>query len=96
MGVYIKDMELPIDGNETIIRIQPDGTILDQYGHHLAITAISVPPHGDLIDRDALEKEAQKRMLICGKNDNQFQMPYEIMRAIALAPTVIPAEEGET
>jgi hypothetical protein len=46
MGVYIKGMEMPIDGNETIIRIQPDGTVLDQYGHHLAITAVPVPPHG--------------------------------------------------
>lgn len=49
-GVYIKgSMELPMDGNETIIRIQPDGTVLDQYGHHLAITAVPVPPHGRLI-----------------------------------------------
>lgn len=56
---------------------------------------VPVQPHGDLIDRDALEKDAQKRMLICIKNDNQFQKPYEIMRAIETAPTIIPAEEGE-
>lgn len=55
---------------------------------------IEVPPHGDLIDRDALEQDAQKRMLMCDKND-QFQKPYEVMRAIALAPTIIEAE-GET
>lgn len=51
-------------------------------------------PHGRLTDADALEQDAQKRMLICNKNDNQFQKPYEVMRAIALAPTIIPAEEG--
>lgn len=48
-----------------------------------------------LIDADALEKEAQKRMSICNKYDNQFQKPYEIMRAIACAPTIIPASEEE-
>lgn len=55
---------------------------------------ISVPPHGDLIDRYALEEEAQKRLLMCNKNDSQFQKPYEVMRAIALAPTIIPEDES--
>ena len=50
-------------------------------------------PHGRLIDADALENEAQMRLLQCNKYDNQFQKPYEVMRAIALAPTIIPAEE---
>ncbi len=57
--------------------------------------AVLVPPHGRLIDADALEQDAQKRMLMCNKNDNQFQKPYEVMRAISLAPTVIEAEENE-
>ena len=58
---------------------------------------IEIPDqHGRLVDADVLEKDAQKRMLICDKYDNQFQKPYEIMRAIALAPTIIPADEGET
>ena len=56
---------------------------------------VPVPPHGRLIDADALELDAQKRMLLCAKNNNQFQKPYEVMRAIALAPTIIPAWEGE-
>lgn len=52
MGIYLPNMEMPKDGNETIIRIQPDGTVLDQYRHHLAITAVPVQPHGRLIDAD--------------------------------------------
>ena len=55
-------------------------------------SALTVPSHGRLIDADALELDSQKRLLICDKNDNQFQRPYEVIRAIALAPTVIPAE----
>lgn len=58
MGVYISSMELPSDENETIIRIQSDGTILDQYGHHLAITAISVPKFSDIgFDSDDVWKK---------------------------------------
>jgi hypothetical protein len=42
MSVLIKGMKMPENGNETIIRIQPNGTILDQYGHHLIIKAVHV------------------------------------------------------
>lgn len=54
---------------------------------------IEVPKHGRLIDADALENEARMRLLECNKYDNQFQKPYEVMRAIALAPTIIESEE---
>ena len=57
---------------------------------------IELPPHGDLIDRDMLEQEAQKRLLECKKHDNEFRKPYEIMNAIALAPTIIPSDKEET
>lgn len=57
MGVYIEGAELPMEGNEIIIRIQPDGSILDQYGHHLSLKAIFVPKHGDLVDRDEIKFE---------------------------------------
>lgn len=93
MGIYIKGFKMPEGGYRTI------EIAYDADGHPMAITdggdvfdVIPVPAHGRLIDADELEKEAQKRMLICSKNDNQFQKPYEIMRAIALAPTIIPAE----
>ena len=55
---------------------------------------IEIPDkHGRLIDVDALEQDAQKRLLVCNKYDDQFQKPYEVMRAIALAPTIIENEE---
>ena len=53
-GLYLPGVEMPTEGNETIIRIQPGGIVLDQYGHHLAITAISVPEHGRLIDESMI------------------------------------------
>ena len=86
MGVYLPNMEMPIDGNETIIRIQPDGTVLDQYGHHLAITAAPVPPHGRLIDADELFKEMERK----GWFDNADRDKAEDL--VLAAPTVIPAD----
>ena len=53
---------------------------------------IPIQPHGRLIDADALEQEAQERLLECDKYDNQFQKPFEIMRAIRLAPVIIAAD----
>ena len=54
---------------------------------------VPIPPHGRLIDADALENEVQMRLLECNKYGNQFQRPYEVLRAIALAPTIIPASK---
>lgn len=83
MSILIKGMQMPKDGNETIIRILPDGTVLDQYGHHLAITAVPVPPHGRLIDADALAAKCDEPYWCVWRSD------------IDDAPTIIPAEEGE-
>lgn len=89
MSILINSMEMPTDGNETIIRIQSDGTVLDQYGHHLAITAIPVPPHGDLIDRNALKRHTATEWF-CGRK--RVNVPW---KAVADAPTIIPADPAE-
>lgn len=96
MSILILGMEMPKD-REINLRIDEKGEVY-VYGSYPTELhkAVPVPPHGRLIDADALEQDAQKRLLMCNKNDNQFHKPYEIMRAIALAPTIIPAEEGET
>ena len=90
MNVLIKGMEMPKEGNETIIRILPDGTVLDQYGHHIGITATPIPPHGRLIDADVL----------IGKVNNGYycedlcQFVYAVgEQEIKDEPTVIEAEE---
>ena len=108
MGVYIKNMEMPSSCDECELctcYVLEDGTeenyrcVITFYPihefdeRHEYCPLVSVPPHGRLIDADALEQDTQKRLLICNKNGNQFQKPYEVMRAIALAPTIIEAEE---
>ncbi len=58
---------------------------------------VSVPPHGRLIDADAVFKQLQKQAMSVWGNDNpRYQIVLEVMDAIRFAPTIIPAEEGET
>jgi len=54
MGVYIKGMEMPRRG--MVVNIYGDGRVtnhFDEFGKTIG-KAVSTPPHGDLIDRDAL------------------------------------------
>lgn len=107
MSVLIKGMEMPkscigcqfgsiesCDETEPLkIRCTIHGDFAHEVDWHEVCPLVEVPtPHGRLIDADALENEAQMRLLECNKYDNQFQKPYEVMRAIALAPTIIESE----
>lgn len=61
MGVYIKNMEMPTDHPLWIV-VHSDGTVEANEvsasrpvgWQTLRNAAVPVPPHGDLIDRDAL------------------------------------------
>lgn len=87
MGIYIKGIEMPTRNHEIIIRIQSDGRVLDQWGHRLNLepTAIPVPPHGDLIERQAVLETFSIHM-------NRGLHFVTIRDTI---PTIIPAEEQE-
>ena len=74
------------EGCEVIIRIQPNGEVLDLHGFHIGATAIEVPPHGDLIDRNALPWENQCFMLT---DPEEWGLKA---RDIENAPTIIPAD----
>ena len=59
MGVYIRGMEMPKEGNWKTVRIYPDGTcaVPNWQGDCTLIKgaqAFPVPDHGRLIDADAL------------------------------------------
>lgn len=106
MGVYI-DMEMPKD--VTLLAISPDGTVdiisgqPDLSWKTLKHKAISVPPHGRLIDADALHKlfEDQWHYLqVLDWNENptaeaeQSGINWCINTMHDDAPTVIPSNEG--
>ena len=60
---------------------------------------VPIPPHGDLIDRDALAKMCQEMQSIEWNNKAapySWAYAYESFESdIDNAPTIIPAEEGE-
>ena len=98
MSILIRGLEMPKYNNEVIIRIQPDGTVLDQHGHHLnlALKAIPVPPRGRLIDADVLEAKGY----CLSKLHIDYDAPagHQVWRECVPfdeAPTIISAEEGE-
>ena len=107
MSVLINDMEMPTSCFYCPFRIKVDpdnikclvsGVVFEEtftgsieMRHSGDCPLVPVPPHGRLIDADALEQECQKRLLVC---TDQFQRPYEVLRAIALASTIIETEEA--
>ena len=67
MGVYIKGMEMPKEGSWRSIRIYPDGTIgrpigFGDYALVEGAKAVPVPPHGRLIDADALTGQMERNL----------------------------------
>lgn len=88
MSVLI-NMEMPT--SPVLFCIHPDGKVFaDLEGGWREYKAVPVPPHGDLIDRDALPWENQGFMLT--DPDEWGLKAWDIEHA----PTIIPAsEEGE-
>lgn len=99
MSVLIRGMEMPKEDEEIIIRINSDGTVMTEYALPISGTkAVSVPPHGRLIDADemftefVIEGQRSKRYKIGEKWELNGE---EILGVISRLPTIIPAEEGE-
>ena len=85
MGVYIKGMEMPTKGYRLIL-IHADGTAQSTDGE---TTAVPVPPHGRLIDKDVMCNECRR---IAEEYDGIY--PDCTYCPAHLAPTIIPAEEN--
>ena len=93
MSIYIKGMEMP-DYGYVCLKVFANGEVLMTKEHRGALvitgikdkvgTAAPVPPHGRLIDADALMSNAEYK----GKHD--ILTAYDVVAA----PTIIPAEEA--
>ena len=90
MNILIKGIEMPT--SPVLFCVHPDGKVFaDLEGGWREYKAIPVPPHGRLIDADALptyDKPIGKMMMFGGEY-------VYTQTAIDNAPTIIPAEEGE-
>lgn len=90
MSILIKGMEMPTKKNGAVLIIYPNGKCAFEDDN--AYQAVPVPPHGRLIDADAIP---YKKIMF---DDDDFYygvtQPY-----IDRMPTIIPADpdkEGET
>ena len=93
MGVYI-NMEMPTKGYRLIL-VHADGTAQTTDGE---TTAISVPPHGRLIDVRYIESENDRffDMSRASEEFDEHASAYAyslIANILANAPTIIPAEQ---
>lgn len=100
MSVLITGVNMPSfgEGNELIVRVLPNGAVLDEHGIYLNAKAAPVPPHGRLIDADALRQtmyhEAFETDSPLQKWDSGCWIRYKMFeRMEEAAPTIIPAEE---
>lgn len=90
MGVYIKGMEMPTGERPVHIEIHRDGTVIQwKFGESDEIigTAVEVPPHGRVIDADAIP---YKKIMYDEETDEFYYgvtKPY-----IDRMPTIIEAE----
>ena len=87
MSILIKGLEMPtVEHGVRTINIYADGVVTN-YAEDTIATAVPVPPHGRLIDADALVEE-------CMKEDGFIA--EMLFRKVSNAPTIIPADkEGE-
>lgn len=101
MSVLITGVNMPSfgEGNELIVQVLPNGAVLDEHGIYLNATAVPVPPHGDLTDRDAYRDEFMAGVYDLCDDDPDNCRANAIIDLFDSAPTVIPAdppkEEGK-
>ena len=105
MGIYVNGLWMPTSKEVLMLAITADGEVYSigfdntiEGGIFLShpsiypIKAIPVPPHGDLIDRDALRDNNCDAFEIKGADGTILTMDVSI---IDDAPTIIPATEEE-
>lgn len=98
MSILIKGMEMPTDRPQ-LLWVYPNGkalTVQSDVDPWKDLQATPVPPHGRLIDADALMKEIQETCKrLYGTDDISTASPTlsAFKLYIGEAPTVIEAEE---
>lgn len=106
MSILIRGVEMPTDHPMWIV-VHSDGTVeANEVSQSRPVgwqtlrnAAVHVPPHGRLIDADALrDKDNADYSLACKVVYDSIleRLHLLIQEMIAAAPTIIEAEEGET
>ena len=92
MGIYIKGMKMPEGYTAWTLKVWPDGQveIIDADGEWTTSEVVNVPPHGNLIDVNALPLEENVPTVMMHDGERWISV-YEL----AMAPIIIPSSEGE-
>ena len=110
MSIYINGMEMPKNQVNVIAVINPSGLVeiigIDENVLLEEFFAVPVPPHGRLIDADALRQSIKESIDECHKWANEVEggeMYARVSQALGTfvecslrvkaAPTIIPASE---
>lgn len=91
MGIYLPNMEMP--KKQVCVVLNPNGLVEILNSDNILVEefyAVPVPPHGKLIDADAILQEATK-----GEEPFDWIDKNELLRLFFDAPTIIPAEEKQ-
>ena len=84
MSIVIQGMKMPKD--RAVIEIHPvGGYACTRYGFVVG-RVIEIPPHGRLIDADALNLDYEVEMA------DDWKTAHEIANVVKYAPTIIPAD----
>lgn len=99
MSILIRGMEMPKSLGITVT-IFPDGRVIEHNGYgnyRVCGKAVPVPPHGRLVDADALKKADFPVLKHFDEIEDRWVFQpnlYGFPKMIDEAPTVIPAEEA--
>lgn len=88
MSIIITGLEIPTERESFNLTIKYNGTVLDTETEIQVAEAYELPPHGRLIDADALFEEVYK---VWGTEYDASEC-NSLMGFINEAPTIIPAE----
>lgn len=94
-GIYIPGLEMPKRGHTVTLTIMGGGEAVVQYYDckpqltvPIVYKAVPVPDHGDLIDRDKLEKDIDKYI---GGEESRSRFHHWVQ----VQDAVIPMDKGE-
>lgn len=99
MSILIKDMGMPKTGEYRCVirKWQQGGPItIDLYGEEeLCGTIVPVPPHGRLIDADALYSHIKDEQRKCNDPYDGWSECQVALGFVNTAPTIIKADRGD-
>lgn len=98
MSILIKGMKMPESEEMLCINIYPDGKVyinLDLEECKQIATAVSVPPHGKLIDVDYANEYAYDELEVSHGYLTNWEAARAMQKIYQNAPTIISAEKSE-